>query len=143
MNAYFIYVIVRVQMGYVYTQVLDGQTQKYFWVFYMFWKAFLYSIGCVLRVFPKSQICFVEKLLYKYFLKCFASKVSYSQVAKMWRWIFNSSKILHRESHDSFVSHSRDMATREICLMQMRIFASNPRVLRKSLSHEMTKIQFL
>jgi len=52
----------------VYTQLLDDQTQKDFLVFYMFLKVFLYSIF-VLRVFPKSSICFVEKLHQRHFCK--------------------------------------------------------------------------
>ena len=36
MNAYFIYVIVRVQMWFVCAQLLDDQTQKDFWVYHVF-----------------------------------------------------------------------------------------------------------
>ena len=44
MNAYFICVIVRFQMWCVYAQSLDDQTQKYFWVFYLFCKCLCLSL---------------------------------------------------------------------------------------------------
>ena len=36
MNDYFICVIVRIQMWFVYAQLFDDQTQKYFWMFHVF-----------------------------------------------------------------------------------------------------------
>ena len=63
MNAYFICVIVPVQMWYVYTQLLDDQTQKDFWVFYMFLKVFL-CILCVQSFFQIVHFIFCWKKNY-------------------------------------------------------------------------------
>ena len=46
MNAYFICVIVCVQMSYVYTQLLDDQTQMIFEYFICFWKYFYVEFLC-------------------------------------------------------------------------------------------------
>ena len=118
MNAYFICVIVHVQMCFVYAQLLDDQTQKDFWVVYLFLKVF-FCITYVLKIFPKSRICFFEKLSYKHFRECFMSKVSFTQFAKMKKWISNSSKFLHRESYDSLASHSRETTSCETCLVHI------------------------
>ena len=96
-------------------------------------------ITCVLKVFPKSQICFVKKLQYKHFRECFASKASCTQVTKMRRWISISSKILHRDSCNSLASHSREMASRETTPVHLRHFVRNSRVPREYLSCKMSR----
>ena len=44
----------------VYTQLLDDQTQKDFWVFYMFLKVFMFFV--CLEFFQIVHVFFVEKL---------------------------------------------------------------------------------
>ena len=60
MNAYFICVIVCVQMWYVYTQLLDDQTQKDFWVFYLFLKVFLYITFVFEEFFQKAKLVLLK-----------------------------------------------------------------------------------
>ena len=130
MNAYFICVIVRVQMWFMYTQLLDDQTQKDFWVVYLFLKVFL-CITCVLKVFPKIQICFVKKHIQKHFCEYVASKLSRTLVAKIRKQIFISSKVLHREFHDSLARSSWEIASCETRHVHLRHFASNSQELRE------------
>ena len=52
MNAYFICVIVRVQIWFVYAQLLDDQTQKDFLVFHVFLEVIF--VTKVLNVFLKN-----------------------------------------------------------------------------------------
>ena len=58
----------------VYTQMLVDQTQKYFWVFYMFFKVFLcfhilsFCSNCIFHVFH-------QKLLQRYFHEKLATKL--------------------------------------------------------------------
>ena len=53
MNVYFICVIVRVQMCFVYAQLLDDQTQQDFWVFHVFLEVIFVTL--VLQVFLKMS----------------------------------------------------------------------------------------
>ena len=98
--------------------------KKIFESFICFWKCFCLSL-VFWKFFPKAK----SVLLKNSFVSIFASKVSHNQVAKMWKWFSDSSKILYRESCDSFAGHSRDMASRETCPVQMRLFASSSRVI--------------
>ena len=59
MNIYFNYVIVRVQMWCVYAQLLDDQTQKYFWVFYLLLEVIFFTL--MLKFFSQNVKFFVLK----------------------------------------------------------------------------------
>ena len=109
--------IVRVQMWYVYIQLLDDQTQKDFLVIYMFLKVFLYSIY-VLIVFPKNPIC----LLKNSFRGIFMSKNFSQPILENEEAIFSSSQFLHREFHDYLTTLSWEVASRETSLMLLRPF---------------------
>ena len=53
MNAYFIYVIVHVQMCIVYAQLLDDQTQKDFGVFHVFLEVIFVTL--IIKFFLKMS----------------------------------------------------------------------------------------
>ena len=107
-------------------------------MFYLFLKVFL-CITCILKVFSKSQICFVEKLLQKHFHEYITSKVSRTLVAKIRKQIFISSKILHRKFYDSLISVLWETTSHETCPVHLRHFASTSQELREKLSREMSR----
>ena len=92
----------------VYTQLLSDQTQKYFWVFYMFLKVFL--CFCVFIVLFKHFISF---LLKNSFRGIFTSKLWVSPTHEN-----EDGKILENTEiqTESFVTGSQKRATRENCL---------------------------
>ena len=71
MNIYFICVIARVQMWCVYAQLLDDQTQKDFWVFYLFLEVIFVTL--VLKVFLKMSNSLCWKTVFGHFETAFAS----------------------------------------------------------------------
>ena len=74
MNAYFICVIVLVQMSFVYTQLLDDQIQKDFWVFHVFLEVIF--VALVLKVFPKMWNFLVLKIfVFGHFTTAFTSSL--------------------------------------------------------------------
>ena len=90
----------------VYTQLLIDQTQKDFWVFYMFLKVFLYF--CVFRVFVQMvYFLFLSKKKKKTLSEAFSrvsrelaypAKMRMAKIRKHW----NSD----REFHDCFAGNS-------------------------------------
>ena len=103
--------------------------KRFLSVLFVFESVFVYHL--CFESFSKKLICFVEKLLKKHFCEYVASKVSCTLVAKMRKWIFISSKILHTEFCDSLASPSRETASHKNCPVHLRLFAGNSQVLRE------------
>jgi len=97
MNAYFIYVIIRVQIWFMYAQLLDDQTQKDVWVFHVFLEVIFVTL--VLKsFFSKCQFFSVEKL-------CFWHFREWPPVGKFLR-NFNFLKISGKEFREYFATQT-------------------------------------
>ena len=105
----------------VYTQLLVDQTQKDFWVFYIFFKVFLcfhilsFCSNCIFHVFHQKllQRHFCEKLVTKLFPQKWVK-------AKYWKH-----KILDRDFHDCLMTVSRVKSSREMFCASEAFFVSN------------------
>ena len=136
MNAYFICVIVLVQMWYIINCMMI-RPKKIFEYFICFWKFFSVSL-LRWKFFQKAKFVLLKNSFKGIFASKSREKLSHNLTVKMRKLIFISSKILHREFSDSLIAASREIASRETYLMHSRHFTSIPQVLREKLSREMS-----
>ena len=109
----------------VYTQLLNDQTQKDFWVFYLFLKVFLCITFVLEEFFQKAK----SVLLKNSIRGIFTSKSQVSLLAAYPQKWGSQFIILPKFYTESFATLSWDKASRETSPMHLRFFTSYSRVL--------------
>ena len=113
----------------VYAQILDNQTKKYFWVFYLFLKVILYFRA--FRCFSKYIVVFFFKNMFR---GCFARSSRLRASCKKCLREINFFDNSHRNFCDCLATISRLTASREMLFGQNWIFPNSDRSYRSCIA---------